>query len=240
MKVHSALRLALVGITLFLTSRFAQPATASDVLWHPELLDSQGVGCKFNSSADGGADAFVITNGDTVSFIFTRLGETFRDGRRPNVSVSPCRLVLPLEVMQGQRVDEINQTLTYGIVKSEGVQARLDFISNFARRQPNGKSRPSDLNENMASTTVVFPANQIFNEPLAILSQPVSRTREDQRPDSPNKRFCNKERPRLLNYHSDILVRVNKMREDATISFAVDGLDLKYEMGLKIRTCRNQ
>lgn len=216
----------------------ASSAIASDVLWRPELLQAQGVGCRFGTSTDPNQDAFVIANGDMVSFVFTKLGETYRDAKKPNTSVSPCRIVLPMEVGQGQRIEEISQTLTYGIVKSAGIQARLEFFSNFARRLPNGRSQPADLNLNMASASAFFPANQIFNEPLAILPQPVSRIPEDERPGSPHKRFCNRERTRLFNYHSDIFVKVNKIKENATISFAIDGLDLKYEMNLKVRQCK--
>ncbi|NBW81580.1 hypothetical protein EBR21_07485 [bacterium] len=227
--------LAVVGIA---TVGFANNAFAQSTVWHPELLQSQGLGCRFGSSTDPNQNAFVITNGDMVSFVFTKLGEDYRDGRKPNVSISPCRIVLPIEVEQGKRIEEISQTLTYGIVKSQGIQARLDFMSNFARRQPNGKSNPGDLNLNMATASAVFPANQIFNEPLLIMPQPVARVPEDDRPGSPHKRFCNRERSRMFNYHSDIFVRLNKLKENATISFAIDGLDLKYEMGLNIRNCK--
>lgn len=232
--LNSTLRAASV---VLLTCIAAGSAQAQDVLWRPELLSSVGVGCRFGTASDPNQDAFVITNGDMVSFVFTRLGETYRNGRG-NVNISPCRIVLPLEVMQGKRVEEISQTLTYGIVKSQGIHARLDFISNFARRRPNGSSHPQDLSQNMASAFADFPANQIFNEPLAILPQPVARVPEDERAGSPHKRFCNRERSRLFNYQSDIFVRLRKLRESATISFAVDGLDLKYEMGLKVRNCR--
>lgn len=214
-------------------------AVAQEVLWRPELLQAQGVGCRFGSSTDPNQDAFVIANGDTVSFVFTRLGESFRRTRNPDVSVSPCRIVLPLEVDAGAWVSEISQTLTYGIVKSKGVQARLDFIGNFARRLPNGRSQPNDLNENMANATAFFPAHQIINEPLAFLPQPLTRIGEDNRNNSPHKRFCNKQRDRLFNYHSDIFVRINKKNPDADISLAVDGLDLRYEMKLKVKRCRN-
>ncbi|MFZ9521079.1 MAG: hypothetical protein ACO3A4_11445 [Silvanigrellaceae bacterium] len=213
-------------------------ALAQSTIWHPEMLASKGIGCRFGSSSDPNQNAFVITNGDMVSFVFTALGEEYRNARKSNVSISPCQIVLPIEVEQGKRIEEINQTLTYGIVKSQGIQARLDFMSNFARRQPNGKSNPGDLNLNMASASAVFPANQIFNEPLLIMPQPVARVPEDERPGTPHKRFCNRERSRMFNYHSDIFVRLNKLRENATISFAVDGLDLKYEMGLNLRKCK--
>jgi hypothetical protein len=232
-------RRALVILGVSATSTLAaQVAHANEAIWRTELLQAQGVGCRFGTSSDPNQDAFVITSGDMVSFVFTKLGETFRDGKNPNVSISPCRIVLPLEVNAGQRIEEIGQTLTYGIVKSKGIQARLDFISNFARRQNNGRSVPADLNQNMATASAVFPANQIFNEPLSILPQPVARVPEDERQGSPHKRFCNRERSRMFNYHSDIFVRLNKIREGATISFAVDGLDLKYEMNLRIRNCR--
>jgi hypothetical protein len=231
----SGLRLFLsVSCLLFGLSCVAQ---AQDVIWRTEMLKSQGVGCQFGSSSDPNQDAFVIANGDTVSFVFTRLGETYRNGRG-NMSISPCRIVLPLEVTEGRRVEEISQTLTYGIVKSAGIRARLDFISNLARRRPNGTSNPEDLTQNMAAAFADFPANQILNEPLAILPQPIARFPEEERRGSPHKRFCNRERSRLFNYHSDIFVRLQKLRENATISFAVDGLDLKYEMGLKVRNCK--
>ncbi|MEN9827297.1 MAG: hypothetical protein RI953_3042 [Pseudomonadota bacterium] len=217
---------------------FAPHALAQSAVWHPELLQSKGVGCRFGNSSDPNQNAFFIANGDMVSFVFTKLGEEYRDARKPNVSISPCQIVLPIEVEQGKRIEEISQTLTYGIVKSQGIQARLDFMSNFARRQPNGRSNPGDLNLNMATASAVFPAHQIINEPLLIMPQPVARVPEDERPGSPHKRFCNRERSRMFNYHSDIFVRLNKLKENATISFAIDGLDLKYEMGLNIRKCK--
>ncbi|MEY4065918.1 MAG: hypothetical protein RIR26_2126 [Pseudomonadota bacterium] len=224
---------------LFLSAALAgTTAFGQDILWRPDLLQSQGVGCRFGNSTDPNQDAFVTANGDSVSFVFTRLGETFRRRRDPDISVSPCRIVLPLEVDAGAWVSEISQTLTYGIVKSKGVQARLDFIGNFARRLPNGRSKPDDLNENMATATAFFPAQQVINEPLAFLPQPLTRIGEDNRNNSPHKRFCNKQRDRLFNYHSDIFIRINKKNPDADISLAVDGLDLKYEMKLKVNRCR--
>lgn len=213
-------------------------AFAQDVVWRPELIQAQGVGCRFGTSSDPNQDAFVLANGDSISFVFTKLGEAYRNGRG-TMTVSPCRIILPLEVAAGAWIEEISQTLTYGIVKSAGIQARLDFISNFARRLPNGRSNPGDLKENMASAAAVFPAPQIFNEPMALLPQPLTRIGENNRNDSPHRRFCNRERGRLFNYHSDIMVRVNKLKPNATIAFAVDGLDLKYEMKLKVRRCRN-
>jgi hypothetical protein len=231
----SFMRRFLSASCLFLGS--SGVAQAQDVIWRSEMLQAQGVGCRFGSSSDPNQDAFVIANGDTVSFVFTRLGETYRNGRG-NMTISPCKIILPLEVTQGRRVDEISQTLTYGIVKSAGIRARLDFISNLARRRPNGTSHPEDLTQNMASAFADFPANQILNEPLAFLPQPVARFPEEDRRGSPHRRFCNRERSRLFNYHSDIFVRLQKLRENATISFAVDGLDLKYEMGLKVRACK--
>ena len=214
-------------------------ATAQEVLWRPDLIQARGVGCRFGTSSDPNQDAFVIANGDSVSFVFTKLGETYRDGRDGNANVSPCRITLPLEVAAGFWVKEISQTLTYGIVKSRGVQAQLNFISNFARRKSDGQSNPSDLNENMATAMAFFPAPDILNEPMAILPQPLAQIGEDERNNSPHRRFCNRERTRLFNYHSDILVKVTKFKPNATIAFAVDGLDLKYEMKMKVKKCRN-
>jgi|GEM_PF-3020211 len=161
------------GITLWVGFQ-AQTSFANDVVWRPELIQAQGVGCRFGHSSDPNQNAYVIANGDSVSFIFTRLGEEFRTGRTPNINLSPCRIILPLEVNAGFYIEEIAQTLTYGIVKSRGVQAQLDFISNFARRLPNGRSNPNDLSQNMANAKAFFPAPQIINEPMAILPQPLA------------------------------------------------------------------
>ncbi|MBM3382816.1 MAG: hypothetical protein FJY29_10285 [Betaproteobacteria bacterium] len=225
------------GITLWVGFQ-AQTSFANDVVWRPELIQAQGVGCRFGHSSDPNQNAYVIANGDSVSFIFTRLGEEFRTGRTPNINLSPCRIILPLEVNAGFYIEEIAQTLTYGIVKSRGVQAQLDFISNFARRLPNGRSNPNDLSQNMANAKAFFPAPQIINEPMAILPQPLARIGEDSRNNSPHRRFCNRERSRLFNYHSDIFVRINRIKPDASIAFSVDGLDLKYEMKMKVKRCR--
>lgn len=213
-------------------------AFADDVLWRPELIQSHGIGCRFGHSSDPSQNAFVIASGDSISFIFTQLGEEFRTGRNPNVDVSPCRIILPLEVGRGFWVEQIAQTLTYGIAKTKGVRAQLNFNSNFARRMPNGRSNANDLSQNMASAMASFPAPLVINSPLEILNQPLARIGEDRRNNSPHRRFCNRERSRLFNYHSDIFVRINKINPNASIAFAVDGLDLKYEMKLKLRKCR--
>lgn len=226
------------GAFLFL-SFSSQGAEANDVLWRPEMLQSQGVGCRFGSSSDPNQNAFVIASGDSVSFVFTQLGQEFRDGRNPNVDISPCKIIVPLEVSPGSWIEEISQTLTYGIVKTRGIQARLDFKSNFARRMPNGRSNAADLNENMASAMAFFPAPQIINDPMVVLPQPLARIGENNRNNSPHRRFCNRERSRLFNYHSDIIVRVNKLKPDASIAFAIDGLDLKYELKMKVNRCRS-
>jgi hypothetical protein len=81
---------------------------------------------------------------------------------------------------------------------------------------------------------------QYDNESIGFKKLAGTGISEDERSNSPHERFCNKNRTQLFNYHADIFVRLKKLQESATISFAVDGLDLKYDMDVRILPCRRR
>ena len=216
----------------------AQEAWAQEaVTFQPDSVVSEGVGCRFTDTANRPRDAFIITAGNQISVVFTQLGSVFRQNRRTGQMQSGCRIVLPASLAAGYYVSQLDETLTYGVVKTTGVAAELRTTSNFARRRPDGQSNPADLMRNFVGSLTTFPASQDLNEPLATITQPITRVGRDNQANSPYQRFCARDRARQVNFVSGIQIRVDQNDPSASISISVDGLDLKYMVNTQASAC---
>jgi hypothetical protein len=131
------------GIALALSLGAASAhAQAEPISFDTDGVQAQGVGCRFRDTAAGPADAFVIANGSQVTAIFTQLGSVFRDNRRTGEQQSGCAYRIPAVLEPGYFISAIDQSVTYGLVKTSGIGVRILASTNYARRLPNGKNQP--------------------------------------------------------------------------------------------------
>lgn len=231
------LRLALVSafslVALAPTAVYAEP-----LVWNVDAVEAQGAGCRFADSAAGPADAFLIANGSDVTAVFTSLGAVFQNDGRTGQLTSSCRYRIPGTLETGLFLSRIDQTVTYGLVKTAGVGVRILGTTNFARRLPNGRSMPSDLMKNLAQAQAVFPVHATLNEPLAnLIPQPV-RVRRGEQGDNGFTRFCAGGRGRAIDALASLQIALDKKTPDAQVTVSIDGLDVRYMVGVALDTCR--
>jgi len=216
----------------------ALPAFADPLSFDVDAVEEQGVGCRFRDTARGPADAFLIANGNEITAIFTQLGSTFRNNRRTGELQSGCNYRIPGVLEPGFFISGIEQTVTYGLVKTAGVGVRIQGTTNYARRLPNGQSHPADVMRNLASAEATFLPREILNIPLQTLTPLPVRTRRGQAGDNGFNRFCARNRPRAIDSLAGLRIRVDKRRPDAQVTVSIDGLDVRYAVGVTLESCR--
>lgn len=220
---------------VFPAAAFAQ---ADPIAWNVDAVRSNGVGCRFVDGPDAPADAFLIANGTQVTAIFTRLGAAFRDDPRTGESRSECAYRFPGRLEPGYFVSTLEQTITYGLVKTAGVGVRLAATTNFARRLPNGRSRPNDLMKNLAAASTSFAVGKVINQPLGVLTAQPVRVKKGAAGDNGWSRFC--ERGRLGDFDAlqSLLIGVDRRSPDAQATISIDGLDVRYVVNAGVEPCR--
>ena len=216
----------------------AGSASAAPLTFDVDAVQEQGGGCHFRDTAQGPADAFLIANGNEITAIFTQLGSDFRGDRRTGELQSACRYRIPGTLESGYFISGIEQVISYGLVKTAGVGVNIQGTTNYARRLPNGKSHPADVMKNLASAEAVFSPADILNIPLQTLTPLPVRVRRGQSGDNAFNRFCGRERPRGIDSLAGLGIRLSKQSPDAQVSVSIDGLDVRYAVGVTLESCR--
>ncbi len=227
-----------LAVSCFASLLAASTASADSLDFDTSRVESLGVGCRFVDGPQRQADAFLIANGNEITAIFTQLGSVFRSNRRTGDLQSGCRYRIPGTLEQGFFISGIEQTVTYGLVKSAGAGVRIVGTTNFARRLPNGRSNPADLIRNLAMAEVTFAPAAILNIALDTISPVPVRTRRGQSGDNAFNRFCGAQRPREIDSVAGLVISVDKQTPEAQVSVSIDGLDVRYSVGATLETCR--
>lgn len=228
-----------------LTLLMAIPAFAQqpDIVWLTDRFEYHGSGCSPREAASTGQPViYVVTAGNEFSVIYTDLGTRFHESRRnPGTQRSACRFVMPAKVKPKSFVSQVTQTtLLFGLVKTAGVEIKIEADTNFVRRLPNGGYPEGQLKKTMSKAKVIYPADQAIDEPLNAL-QTVMRTkfqrRNDEADDSFN-RFCKRASPTgEMDYLSDVVIKVTNTSPGASFAIGVDGQDVSYTTALAFDAC---
>jgi hypothetical protein len=223
MKIIAALTAALLTSTAF---------GGDTIVWNEVAASSSGskivddsnpatpVCQKFNPNRPELGGVQFIANGDTMSVLFSgvniNLGSNNRSGR------ASCRVVIPARVAKGIYFAELQEDLTYGIVKSAGAEAKIFVSSKFAGWQVPGTGFTLTYPKGHG-TEVNIPSDTITN---------ISDWTQN------SGRFCGMNRNGIsVNYIADFVMQGIKDNWSDTLIMSVDGLDLRYSSTLEYRKC---
>ncbi len=227
------LLLSFLGLSFF---AFPSLARAEGIVWHPERLVAQGVGCSFSNAPGRPQDAWVVTAGDEISIVYSSLGSVFRN-RRNGIQSSGCNLLIPVEITPGFYIASVEQRFFYGIAKQVGVDVSISAVSNFARVSPRGEMAPADMRKTMSSAQVNFSSKDEVNVALGEAVMAPVRVRNDGDADGLYARLCARKRPKELLFHSVVRILTRRDNPNAEVSVAVDGQDLKFDMVNRVAPC---
>jgi hypothetical protein len=159
-----------------------------------------------------------IANGDTVSILMDtaalNLGFGNRSGR------TNCRIVIPAKVAKGVYFAELQEDMTYGIVKSAGAEGKIFASTKFA-----GWQVP------YTPFTLTFPKGKQVNIPSDTVTNITDWTVN-------TGRFCGRNRSGVaVNYIADFVLQGIKNSFSDTLIMSVDGLDLRFESTIAWKKC---
>lgn len=197
----------------------------SAVKWRK--VKKRGGACKFESDADGPADAFVIANGQDISIVFTNLGAATKNGPQGRV-YSRCNFEIPVGVPTGQYVSGWHQMLNYGAVKPAGIAAGLG-LSSALDSTPGGALPLPPIDVRFARDA---ETNIAFDTAMADLvidpSQPHQKTWR--------KQAC-KHSGRDVTYVGEAFVWTERAAAGSEVIIAVDGVDARFDLAATVQPC---
>jgi len=194
----------------------ALPTFAEEVIhWQTDHAKLNGPGCKKE------IDAFVTTNGDDLSIVFTELGLDLASHKeKPNTGRTHCMIQIPAEISSGIFMAELIQQVTYGVTKTERSSGTLSTRSHF-------------FGFPVSPYDVHVPYGTFINDPLL-----VSRRVDRFGPGSHWKKgWCKKNRERKGKYQAQMVVAGQKDGEAENLIMFVDGLDLRFELMASLAQC---
>jgi hypothetical protein len=194
----------------------ATGATAESVRWNVERSILQGNGCQKDW------DAFISSNGNDLSIVFTNLGLDLPGGSRlPLAGRKNCAVRVPAEISQGYYIGQLVQRITYGVTKT-------------ARSTGSMATRSTFFGYNVSPYTVTLPYGRAMNSPLAVQS----RVDNFQVNTDWASGWCRPGRNPAGLYQANIAVSGQRDSDREDLIMFVDGLDLKFEMLVALTHCR--
>lgn len=179
----------------------AKPASAQNaIIWEDFNGVAIGTGCKSFGPA---TDTAILAAGNDLAIIFSNLGVT-----GPN-QLKNCSARVPAIVQQGFYLAQLQQTITYGVVKSFGTTGKITALASF-------------FNQPVSSFSV--------NVPIAALNNPaVTQTKVD-----PIQVVSGCAGVLRGLFRSDLAVGA---QGSGPITLTTQGLDLRYDIVLAFFEC---
>lgn len=171
------------------------------VIWEDWNGVAIGTGCK---SFGPTTDTAIIAAGNDLAIIFSNLGVT-GPGQLKN-----CSARVPATVRQGFYLGELQQTLTYGVVKGAGTTGRITALASF-------------FNQSVSSFSVNVPS-------IAMNNPAVTQTHSDMIPVVSG---CAGSLRGL--FRSDLAV--GSSVNPGQITLTTQGLDLRYDVAFAFFLC---
>ena len=201
----AALRLGFWGLTVS-TMAFG----AQSVEWDVYRTIMGGSGCLKD------VDAFVSANGNDLAIVFTRLGVDLPGGGSAVLAGrSACSVRVPARIAPGVYIGELDQRVSYGVVKTPYTRGSVAPRSTF-------------FGFSVSPYTVDLPYGISMNSPLFVQSRhdffSVRTT------PSWYYGWCSRNRAPQGLYQANIAVSGQKYNRYEDLIMFVDGLDLKYEV----------
>ncbi|HRI63661.1 MAG TPA: hypothetical protein PK156_05470 [Polyangium sp.] len=201
MKKTAKMTVAVGFATTIVTMGGIKAASAQDaIFWEDYNGVAIGTGCK---SFGAGTDTAILAAGNDLAIIFSNLGVT-----GPN-QLKNCSARVPAVVRQGYYLGQLQQTITYGVVKGFGTTGKITALASF-------------FNQPVSSFSV--------NVPIGAINNPaVTQTKVDVIPVVSG---CGGELRGL--FRSDLAVGAQGA---GAITLTTQGLDLRYDIVLAFFVC---
>ena len=175
-------------------------SAANAVIWEDWNGVAIGTGCKSFGPA---TDTAILAAGNDLAIIFSNLGVT-----GPN-QLKNCSARVPATIQQGFYLGQLEQTITYGVVKGFGTTGKITTLASF-------------FNQPVSSFTVNVPGLPMNNpavtqtqvDPLVVVSGCAGSLRGL--------------------FRSDIAVGA---QGNGQIILTTQGLDLRYDVVFAIQLC---
>jgi hypothetical protein len=190
-----------IAATIF-TMGGSQSANAQDaIIWEDWNGVAIGTGCK---SFGPSTDTAIIAAGNDLAIIFSNLGVT------GPAQLKNCSARVPATVQQGFYLGQLQQTITYGVVKGNGTTGRITALASF-------------FNQPVSNFSVNVPA-------IAMNNPAVTQTKVDLIPVVSG---CSGALRGL--FRSDLAV--GSSVTPGQITLTTQGLDLRYDVAFAYFLC---
>ena len=201
---------------LALTVSTVVPAFAqSTIFWDTgkaRIAGSKNQGGYSQSICSIDNDTFLIGAGDQLTVILTGLGVQLPSGDSALTARANCRLAIPVEAARGRYAADLEQTVTFGLVKGAGSSVSVSTKSTFFGYPVNPLNR-------------LYRWGTVQNIPLETVTR-VDRFRVDTSPGSWWYRWCGV-RPKGV-YTADLAVAAEKSDSYDDVQASIDGLDVRF------------
>ena len=210
------LRTVSAGFALATSAALIAPAFAQNTIkWETDravLQGSKNQGGFSERICSKDNDTFLIGNGDQLTVILTNLGIQLPAGDQALTGRANCRLAIPVEAARGRYAADLEQTVTYGLVKGSGSSVSVAVKSTFFGYPVN------PLNK-------LYRFGTVQNIPLETATR-TDRFVVDSRPGSWWYRWCGIT-PRGI-YTADLAVAAEKADSFEDVQASIDGLDVRF------------
>jgi hypothetical protein len=189
----------LVSIGVFAGAR---TSAAQDITWNTITALALGSSC---SSTAG--DTGFIANGDDLSVLFSAFAVSMQPHDSTGVSaIRNCKVAVAATLPRGFYVGKLEQTITYGVVKSSNTSGKITAIDTF-------------FGHPVADFTVDIPFGTM-NDPAVTQTKTTTITTVS---------ACNGTELDGL-YTSDIAMGVTRSTVAENLTLGTQGLDVRYDI----------
>ncbi len=198
-------------------------------------IRKRGGACKFEADASGPADSFVISNGEDISIVFTRLGAATKLGPAGRRVWSVCNFEVPVGVPSGSYIAGWHQTLNYGAVKPVGVAAGLGLKSALESALES-TATPAALA--LPGIDVRFPREVATDSALEVAASDFLLDPERPRHQQWRRQACRQGRDRDVTFVGGAYTWSERTADDAPpVILAIDGLDARVDLAADVQPC---
>lgn len=190
-----------------IVATIASVALAGEVQWNfNNGAIAAGTACK---SMGADADTFFISSGNEVSVVFSRLGINLGDEYAPTAERHTCNVRIPVRIAKGMYIGKLDQTLLYGVTKSQGSSAEISARATF-------------FNKPAAFVSRTFPRGFAMDEALQTMT-----ASQDYQVNAPS--WCTFSTGMSGLYAVNLAVAGQRDNPYENLVVQIDGADIKFQ-----------
>ncbi|NRA47450.1 MAG: hypothetical protein HRU09_21080 [Oligoflexales bacterium] len=189
----------------------SKAAVAGAIEWdYNNKANAIGSGCSME-------DTFFLSAGDEVSIIFSNLGVELDGSQDQRLEGRKfCRIKIPALIRQGYYLTDLNSSLLYGLVRSEGTEAHINLQYRFLGAR-------------------FFRNKDYGKNPRESRNIPLAELRDKKRIRNP-KRCSGRDFRSVLFARASVAASRKKLSEGVLVH--LDGLSLRLDARASMKPCR--